>query len=447
MMKKQSTSSTPLLQNFPIRGRILRFLEKMGPYIRKYLISHDRLERPFSRAARNWIYKAADAEDTTIAFGSTRNINAASTFSFVNHPFPVLKEDTLPSAEVTIGPYADIPFSTSAIFNISAASYGALSAPAIKALSHGAKRAGIWLNTGESGLSPHHLESGCDLIFQIGTAKYGVRDKQGKLCDERLRNIAKHPQVRMFELKISQGAKPGYGSVLPADKLTADVAAVMGVPEGQSATSPNRIEEINSIDSLLDMVARVRAVTGKPTGFKTAIGSYTWLETLCKAIISRGGESAPDFITIDGAEGGTGAAPMSMMDFMSLPLQECLPRVIDIVSQYGLQERIRIIASGGLATPPDVAWALCEGADFVHSTRGFMFALGCVQALKCHTNNCPTGIASHNPKLQKGLDVKGASGRIAYYVSAIEDEVSRIAWACGAKQARDLSREHLRKKG
>jgi glutamate synthase domain-containing protein 2 len=323
-------------------------------------------------------------------------------------------------------------------------SYGAISRPAVLALSRGAQRAGCWLNTGEGGLAPYHLEGGADLVFQIGTAKYGVRDALGGLSDERLAELAAIPQIRMFEIKLSQGAKPGKGGMLPAVKVTDEVARIRLIEPGRDSISPNRHPEIAGNGDLLDMIGRIREATGKPVGFKAVIGYTDWLDELCQEIARRGPESAPDFVTLDSADGGTGAAPQSLVDYMGLPVHESLPLVLDVFSRHGLRERIRVIASGKLITPGEVAWALCAGADFVQTARGFMFALGCIQALQCNRNTCPTGITTHNLDLQKGLDVTDKAERVARYAIGLRKEVGIIAHSCGVTEPRQLRRHHCR---
>jgi glutamate synthase domain-containing protein 2 len=323
-------------------------------------------------------------------------------------------------------------------------SYGALSAPAISALARGANKTRCWMNTGEGGVSPFHLEGGCDLVVQIGTAKYGVRDLDGNLSDEKLRELASHEQVRMFEIKLSQGAKPGKGGILPAAKVSPEIAKIRGIHAGEDSISPNRHPDINSVDELLAMIDHVRRVTGRPVGFKTVVGAYGWLDDLFAEINRRGSETAPDFITVDGAEGGTGAAPMPLIDEVGLPLREGLPLVVDKLNQHGLRERVKVIASGKLVHPAKVAWALCIGADFCVSARGFMFALGCIQALQCNKNTCPTGITTHDRKLQRGLDVADKSERVANFQDQIEHEVGIIAHSCGVNEPRQLRRFHCR---
>lgn len=308
----------------------------------------------------------------------------------------------------------------------------------------GAAKADIWMNTGEGGLSPHHLKGGCDIVFQIGTAKYGVRDADGNMSDEKLREIAAYPEVKMFELKLAQGAKPGKGGILPAAKVTAEIAAIRGITEGVASISPNRHPEIDDWDDLLDVVAHIREVTGKPVGFKTVIGSIDVFETLFERIVERGQDCAPDFITIDGGEGGTGAAPMPLIDLVGMSIRESLPALCDLRDRHGLKDRIRLVASGKLVNPGDVAWAICAGADFVTSARGFMFSLGCIQALKCNRNTCPTGITTHDPRFQKGLVPEDKSDKVARYANCIVHEVETIAHSVGVTDPRQMGRQHVR---
>ncbi len=431
-------------RNYPVIGRFRYWFEHLGEFFRQYFFAMDREEMPFNRAERSWVYQAAKDEDTTVAFGSTRDLRPVGSVLFVNCPYPTLEEDTVPTSPVVIGPDCRHPYQATSVFNISGMSYGAISKPAVLALSGGAKKAGVWMNTGEGALSPWHLQGGADIVHQIGTAKYGVRDAQGNLNDERLREVAAHEQVKMFELKLSQGAKPGKGGILPGEKVTDEIAKIRFIEAGQDSISPNRHPEIDSAEDLLDMLNHIREVTGKPVGFKAVIGAYGWIEQLCEAIKVRGIDSAPDFITIDSADGGTGAAPASLIDYMGLPLKESLPLVVDLLQKHGLRERIRVIASGKLITPAQVAWALCIGADFVVSARGFMFALGCIQALQCNKNTCPTGITTHDKDLQRGLDVTDKTQRVYHYAKNMQKEVGIIAHSCGVPEPRRLQRFHCR---
>jgi len=432
-------------RNFPVIGRFRYFFEHVGEFFRQYFFSMDREEMPFNRAQRSWVYRAAKDISNTIAFGSTRDLKKVGTVLFANCPYPTLGEDAASVTKQTIGPDCRFPFTTKSIFNISAMSFGAISKPAILALAEGAKSSGCWLNTGEGGLSKYHLQSGCDIVFQIGTAKFGVRDPiSGKLSESKLIETAQHDQVKMFEIKLSQGGKPGKGGILPGAKVTKQVAEIRGVRAGEDSISPNRHPEISSDEDLLDMIAFIRELTGKPVGIKSVIGSEDWLDHLFKLICSRGKLSAPDFITVDSADGGTGAAPMPLLDDMGLPLNESLPMLVNKLIEHGLYERVKVISSGKLVTPADVAWALCVGAHFITSARGFMFSLGCIQALQCNKDTCPTGIATHDKKLQRGLNPHLKSIRVANYVKNIVHEVGMIAHSCGVKHPRELDRRHAR---
>jgi len=271
-----------------------------------------------------------------------------------------------------------------------------------------------------------------------------VRDAQGNLSDQALKDVAAHPEVKMFELKMSQGAKPGKGGILPAQKVNAEIAKIRGIPEGQASISPNGHTDIHSVEDLLNTLNRIREVTGKPVGFKMVVGNLDFFKDLCVAIHKRGPHSAPDFITLDSADGGTGAAPQPLMDYVGMSIRESLPLVNDILTSYGLRKHIKIITSGKLITPGRVAWALAAGADFVVSARGFMFALGCIQALQCNKNTCPTGVATHNKSLQYGLVPEDKAERVANYATQIAHGAEMIAHSCGVSEPRQLKREHLR---
>ncbi len=438
-------SQHTIRRNYPLIGRFRYLFEHLGQFFRQYFFAMDREEMPFNRAQRSWVYRAAKNVDSTLAFGSTVNTHQPCTVLFVAHPFPTLQEDYVQPSVLTIGPFCREPYATSAFFNISAMSFGAISRPAVQALSNGAAKAGCWLNTGEGGLSTYHLEGGCDIVFQIGTAKYGVRDDKGQLDDDKLRALAALPQVKMIEIKLSQGAKPGKGGILPGVKVTDEIARARGIPAYKDSISPNRHLDIRNVNDLLDRIVHIREVTGKPVGFKLVVGGPGFFDDLCAAILRRGiAESAPDFITLDSGDGGTGAAPQSLMDHAGLNIRETLPLVIDKLKKQGLKERIAVIASGKLVTPVDVAWAMCAGADFVVSARGHMFALGCIQAMQCNKNTCPTGVTTHDPKLQRGLDPTDKAERVANYVINMQKEVGTIAHSCGVRNPRELNRSHAR---
>ena len=432
-----------VLRNYPVIGHLRYFFEQLGEYFRQYFFAGDRDEMPFNRSTRGWVYRLAKNEGGTLGFGSTYDLHLPGALIFVNHPFPVLEEERLPTPSLILGEnHCKRPFEAKSIINVSGMSYGAISAPAVRALSRGAAVAGCWMDTGEGGLSPYHLEGGCDIIMQIGTAKYGVRDAHGDLSPERLVELSK--VVKAFEIKLSQGAKPGKGGVLPGKKVTPEIASIRGIPEGRDSISPNRHRDISNMNELLDRVAYIRDLTGRPVGVKTAVGGWLFMNELADAVHRRGLEFAPDFLVVDGGEGGSGAAPQALADHMSLSIEEGLPRVVDALIESGLKQRIRVIASGKLVTSARAAWALCVGADFINTARGFMFSLGCIQALRCHTNTCPTGIATHSPRLQRALVVEEKYLRVANYANNMNREIDMIAHSCGVRHARELRREHVR---
>jgi glutamate synthase domain-containing protein 2 len=432
-----------VLRNYPIIGRFRYFFEQLGEYFRQYFFAGDRDEMPFNRATRAWVYRLAKNEGGIIGFGSTYDLHDAGALIFVNHPFPVLEEDRLPTPSLVLGEgYCREPFEARSIVNVSGMSFGAISQPAVRALSRGAATAGCWMDTGEGGLSPHHLEGGCDVIMQIGTAKYGVRDAQGNLSQERLVELSR--SVKAFEIKLSQGAKPGKGGVLPGKKVTPEIAQIRGIPEGRDSISPNRHRDIANMTELLEKIVWMRELTGRPVGVKTAVGGWRFMNEMADIVHRRGLEFAPDFLVIDGGEGGSGAAPQALADHMGLSIEEALPRVVDALIESGLKQRVRVVASGKIVTSARAAWALCVGADFINTARGFMFSLGCIQALRCHQNTCPTGVTTHNKRLQRALVVEEKYLRVANYAMNMNREIDMIAHSCGLRHARELKREHVR---
>lgn len=431
-------------RNYPVIGRFRAIFTTLGEFFRQYFFAMDREELPFNRAQREWIHRAGEGKGNTVAFGSTRNLAAAGTPIFVNASFPPLDEQAAKTAPLVIGPGAREPYAAPSIFNLSGMSYGAISKPAVQALSRGCAKAGIWMNTGEGGLSPFHLEGGCDIVFQLGTAKYGVRDADGHLDPEKLRTVAAHPQVKMIEIKLAQGAKPGKGGILPASKVTPEIAEIRGIAVGTSSLSPNRHVEVDDFADLLDFIAQVRDISGLPVGIKTVMGNGDAFTELFALINERGHDSAPDFITLDGGEGGTGASPMPLIDLVGVSIREALPFVAQLRNQAGLKDRIRLVASGKLVNPGDIAWAICAGADFVTSARGFMFSLGCIQSLKCGKNTCPTGITTHDPRFQKGLVVTEKFERVAHYATGIIKDVETIAHSVGVSEPRQMRQRHVR---
>jgi glutamate synthase domain-containing protein 2 len=423
-----------ILRNYPIIGYFRYFAETLGEYMRQYQYLPDWSERPFNRLDRAWVYRSAKGVSNLRSFGS-ENVPA---FVFRNAAFPVLDEEKRAYPGKQIG----TPYFATSFFNISGMSYGALSHAAVSALSRGAKQAGIWMATGEGGLAPYHLEGGCDIIMQMGTAKYGVRDADGNLSEDRLREIAAHQQVRMFEVKLAQGAKPGKGGILPAAKVTKEIAAIRGIPQGQDSISPNRHRDIGNVRELGEFIARVRGITGKPVGVKFVAGDPDFLDDWFSECVSHP-EGCPDYVQIDGGEGGTGAAPSALIDYVGMPITLALPEVAHARMRHGLRDRIRIIASAKLISPDKVAWAMCMGADFVSSARGFMFSLGCVQAMKCGSGSCPTGVTASEPRLIAGLDPMDKAARVARYARQVMEEVEVIAHSCGLTDPTGFEPRHV----
>ena len=439
---KRQTAHT-ILRNYPIIGYFRYFAETLGEYMRQYQYLPDWAERPFNRLERGWVYRSAKGVSNLRSFGS-ENVPA---FVFRNAAFPVLDEEkrSYPGKQIGVSEGLGAcrqPYLAKTFFNISGMSYGALSPAAVSALSRGAKVAGIWMATGEGGLAPNHLEGGCDVVMQMGTAKYGVRNPDGTLSETKLREIAAHEQVRMFEVKLAQGAKPGKGGILPGAKVTAEIAAIRGIPQGQDSISPNRHHDIGNVRELSQFVQRVRDITGKPVGVKFVAGDTEFLEAWFEDCVAHP-EGCPDYVQIDGGEGGTGAAPSALIDYVGLPITIALPMVAAARERHGLEQRIRIIASAKLITPDKVAWALCMGADFVSSARGFMFSLGCIQAMKCGSGHCPTGVTASVPSLIAGLDPTDKAARVARYAQQVREEVEIIAHSCGLTDVTGFRPRHV----
>lgn len=428
-------------RNYPVLGHMRYILKELGVFLRSYFFAADREELPFNRFQRDYVNNMADDKGGVIAFGSDYDLRADGAVRFANSFYPTLSEDVLHVRHVTFGADTAHPYTTDSYFNISGTSYGAMSGNAILALSRGAKLAGAWHNTGEGGFSPFHAEGGADTVFQIGTANYGVRDKDGNLDGDKLRALAENPQIVMFEIKLSQGAKPGKGGILPAAKVTKTIAETRGIEEGQDSVSPNRRKDVGNADELAALVARVKTITNKPVGIKFVLGRPQDLDDMLETFQAH--KTYPSFITLDGADGGTGAAPAALMDHVGMTLDESLPALMSKLSYYGLSDEILVCVSGKLVTPALIAWALAEGAVVVNSARGPMFALGCIQALQCDKNTCPTGITTHDKKLVRGLNPEIKSVRVANYLTNTKKQVGYIAHATGAACARSMDRERV----
>ena len=430
-----------ITRNFPVIGHVRHLLQELGPLLRQYFFMSDLEERPFNRITRSWVYASADGANNLVGFGSQLDPQQAGRIFMLPSLYPVLAQadDALPRPRV-IGAGRRQPYHPRRFANISGMSFGALSANAIKALSGGARLSGCYMSTGEGSLAPYHVEGGGDILYQIGPAKFGCRTPTGAFDDLKAARVFALPQVKMIEIKLSQGAKPGKGGVLPKEKITAEIAEIRGIPLGQDCHSANRFDEFWDASSLLTFISRLRTLTGKPIGLKMVVGSEAEIEDLCAAMHATG--DGPDFIAVDGKEGGSGAAPLALADWVGLPLLDALTIVDNTLRRYGLRDQVTLIASGRIATPGDVATHLALGADLVHIARGFMFSLGCIQALQCHTNRCPAGVATQNRWLQAGLDPADKSVKVRNYSLALERGLQMIVHSCGLQHPSQLRRHH-----
>ena len=429
---KDKLSTNSIHRNYPVLGHARYILKELGVFLRSYFFAADREELPFNRFQRDYVNNMADNQGGVIAFGSSYD----GGISFANSPYPKLDEDVLHVKTVTFGPDTKYPYATDSYFNISGTSYGSMSGAAIQALSAGARIAGAWHNTGEGGFSPYHKAGGGDTVFQIGTANYGVRNKDGSLSYNKLTELAKNPQIKMFEIKLSQGAKPGKGGILPGAKVTKTIAETRGIPEGEDSISPNRRTDVSNAEELVKLIDRVKSATGKPVGIKFVLGKAEDLDEMFDAFVAA--DVYPSFITLDSADGGTGAAPAALMDHVGMCIKESLPILMDNLRYRKLDDKILVCTSGKLITPAEIAWALSTGAVAINSARGPMFALGCIQALQCDKNTCPTGITTQNKKLEKGLDPKAKMVRVANYITNTKKQVGYIAHSTGANCARSI---------
>jgi glutamate synthase domain-containing protein 2 len=434
--------SHTLLHNFPIVARFRYYMEELGPPLRQYLVTSDTEERPYDRTTRSWVYQSAKGVNNVIGFGSQVDHNAPGRMHILPSMFPTLesevKEEPRPRV---IGKKRGQPYQPNAFTNISGMSFGALSANAVRALSRGANLAHIYMGTGEGSLSPYHLEGHCDILYQIGPAKFGVRTEDGKFDEKKAAQVMALPEVKMVEIKLAQGAKPGKGGVLPAAKITAEIAAIRNIPIGKDCHSPNRFEEFHDAKSLLDFLERVRKLTDKPVGFKMVVGQESEIDTLLSEIKARG--DGPDFIVVDGKEGGSGAAPLALADYVGQPLLDGLVIMDNKLRAYGLRDEVTLIGSGRIATGGDAAIHIALGADMVHIARGYLFALGCIQALRCHANTCPTGVTTQNKWLQAGLDPEDKATRVMNYSKALQKDLNMIVRSVGLKHPSELHRGHV----
>jgi glutamate synthase domain-containing protein 2 len=431
-----------ILRNFPIVGHLRYLLETFGPELRQYIVTSNDEERPFSRDQRRWVYASAKREVNTFGFGSDNEMESVETMLAIKHaPFPAP-----PPADGMPGGYPDyeIPggkvmggarrrrhaFRPRSLVNVSGMSFGALSGPAVQALNEGCRLAGCMQNTGEGGLSPHHLQGG-ELVFQIGTGYFGCRDERGRFSLPHLQETIAGAPVRALEIKLSQGAKPGLGGLLPGAKVTPEIAAIRGVEPGHDCVSPPGHSAFCNTDELLDFVETVAEATGLPVGIKSAVGEEAFWDELAGAMARDRGRGV-DYVLIDGGEGGTGAAPLAFTDHVALPFKLGFARVYAAFARAGIAEDVVFVGSGKLGFPDAALFALALGCDMVSVGREAMMAIGCIQAQRCHTGRCPTGVATQSPWLSRGLDPALKSVRHANYVRALRGELLALSRTCGA---------------
>ncbi len=428
-----------LLRNFPVIGHLRYLLEAIGPELRQYIVTGNDQERPFSRDQRRWIYASSKLENSYFGFGTDDDIEYTQGYPIIKHrtlsdigPATGQHSDEntpLPSAKV-LGAARSRPgaFRPASIVNISGMSFGSLSAAAVTALNAGAQLAGCLQDTGEGGLSPYHRQGG-DLVFQLGTAYFGCRDDRGRFDLSRLKDLVASAPVKALEIKLSQGAKPGLGGLLPAAKVTEEIAAIRGIEVGKDCASPSRHAEFSTVDGLLDWVEMLAAETGLPVGIKSAIGDLDFWRELTE--LMQDGSRGVDFVTVDGGEGGTGAAPLVFADAVALPFRVGFARVYRQFAEAGLTDAVTFIGSGKLGLPKNAVVAMALGCDMVNVAREAMMAIGCVQSQRCHTDRCPTGVATQDRWLQHGLDPALKSVRLANYVRAMRRDLLKVAEACG----------------
>lgn len=429
-------------RNFPLFGRGRWIMEAIRPYVRQYFVESDTDGAPINRMFRNIVYQRAKNALDTVPFG-TRIDTYRTGYEWMGHSLAAIHVSAVdPDLRVRVGgPDCKQPYQAS-ILNISAMSFGALSRNAILALNKGAKLGGFAHNTGEGGISPFHLEHGGDLIWQIGTGYFGCRDMQGHFSAELFRKNAALDAVRMIEVKLSQGAKPGHGGILPAEKNTPEIARIRGVEPGTQVDSPANHSSFDSPLGLMSFIAQLRDLSGgKPIGFKLAIGRKSEFIAICQAMHKTG--ISPDFITVDGGEGGTGAAPLEYTNSIGMPLRDALAFVVDCLTGYGLRQQIRIIASGKIFTGFHLVKNIALGADMCNSARGMMLALGCVHSLTCNSNRCPSGVATQDPRLYRGLVVEDKFTRVAQYHAKTVHATAEIIASAGLRHTSELNRTHI----
>ena len=442
-----------ILHNFPLVGHLRYLLEAIGPELRQYIVTDNDEERPFSRDQRRWVYASSKKANSYFGFGSDNDMELSPNYLIIkhaafpiNHPHPgeagYDPEFRLPCAKV-MGEHRGRAkaFRPDSLIYVSGMSFGSLGSAAVEALNRGAKLAGAMQNTGEGGLSRHHLH-GADVILQIGTAYFGVRDAEGRFSFEKLiETVNAHPEIKAIEIKMSQGGKPGLGGLLPGAKVTPEIAEARGIPAGVTCASPAGHTEFGDADSLLDFIEKIAAATGLPVGIKSAVGELAFWSDL--AHLSATTDRAPDFIVIDGGEGGTGAGPLAYTDHVALPFKIGFSRVYREFLRHNLTDKIIFVGSGKLGFPVDALLAFALGCDLIAVGREAMLAIGCIQAQRCHTGHCPAGIATHHPWLMKGLDPTEKAARLANYLVGFRMEILKLTHSCGVEHPHLITPDHF----
>ncbi len=429
-----------IIRNFPIVGHFRYMFEAIRPEIYQYFIESDTDGRPFGRDERSLVYQRAKNVRDTVPFGTLEDVYAVG-YEWFNHSMVPLHLEAADLRITVGGPDCKQPYSAS-IFNVSAMSYGSLSKAAVLALSKGAKLGNFAHNTGEGGCSPYHLEGGGDLIWQIGTGYFGCRTEDGRFNPDTFRQMATKPNIKMIELKLSQGAKPGHGGILPAAKVTEEISQIRHVPMGKDVISPPAHLEFSTPVGLLEFIQQLRDLSdGKPVGFKFCVGKRREFLAVCKAMVKTG--ITPDFITVDGGEGGTGAAPLEFSNHMGTPLIEGLIFVHNALVGFSLRDKVRVFASGKVTSGFELVKRLALGADACYSARGMMLALGCIQALRCNSNHCPTGVATQDPNLVAGLVPSEKAVRVTSFQRETVESVSEIMGAMGIRSPENLRPWHI----
>lgn len=432
-----------ILRNFPVIGHFRYLFEGIRPEIQQYFVERDTDGKPFSKELRSIVYQRSKGALSSQPFGTKRD-TAQVGYEWLNHSIAAIHPPKEMPRVVIGGESCSLPYSSS-ILNISAMSFGSLSSRAILSLSMGAKKGGFAHNTGEGGLSPYHLHGGGDLIWQIGTGYFGCRDHEGNFNPEMFKKNASHSQVKMIELKISQGAKPGHGGILPAGKVTEEIAKIRGVPMGKDVLSPPAHSEFSTPIELLEFVQEMRELSGgKPVGFKLCVGKKSEFLAICKAMLET--KIYPDFISVDGGEGGTGAAPLEFANFIGLPSNDGLNFVHNALKATNLRDHIKIISSGKVVTGFDIVKKMALGADLCYSARAMMMALGCIQALRCNSNDCPVGVATQDKGLEKGLVVEDKYQRVARFHNATVESFMEVIAAAGLKDPKKIRPFHVQRR-